>query len=113
MVTFTKIFDKQVKKYGLVEEAVRETIRICRDRNVLKKYLGDRENEVVDIMLTLFCEEEIWDMHVRSREKEVAIKTVIEEGRHYGASKEYTTERIREKFNISQNNADIMMKRYW
>lgn len=112
-VTFTKVFDEQVQKYGLVDEAVRETIRICVDRDVLKKYLQSRESEVVDIMLTLFSEEEIWDMHVRSREKEAAIKTAIEEGRHYGASKEGTTERIREKFSISQNDADIMMKRYW
>lgn len=73
-VTFTKIFDEQVKKYGLVEEAVRETIRICRDRNVLKKYLEGRESEVVDIMFTLFSQEEVWDMQVRSAKREAAEK---------------------------------------
>jgi len=77
-VTFTKIFDEQVKKYGLVEEAVRETIRICRDRNILKKYLEGRESEVVDIMFTLFSQEEIWDMQMRSREKEAAEKAAVE-----------------------------------
>lgn len=75
-VTFTKIFDEQVKKYGLVEEAVRETIRICRNRNVLKKYLEGRESEVVDIMFTLFSQEEVWDMQMRSKEKEIAVKTM-------------------------------------
>lgn len=75
-VTFTKIFDEQVKKYGLVEEAVRETIRICRDRNILKKYLEGRESEVVDIMFTLFSQEEVWDMQMRSKEKETAVKTM-------------------------------------
>lgn len=75
-VTFTKIFDEQVKKYGLVEKAVRETIRICRDRNVLKKYLDGRESEVVDIMITLFSEEEIWDMQIRSVRREAAEEAV-------------------------------------
>lgn len=75
-VTFTKIFDEQVKKYGLVEEAVRETIRICRDRNILKKYLEGRESEVVDIMFTLFSQKEVWDMQMRSKEKETAVKTM-------------------------------------
>lgn len=68
-VSFTKVFDEQVKKYGLTVEAVREAIRICKDRDVLKEYLSGRESEVVDIMLTLFGQEEVWDMHVRSREK--------------------------------------------
>lgn len=77
-VTFTKIFDEQVKKYGLVEEAVRETIHICRDRNILKKYLEGRESEVVDIMFTLFSQEEIWDMQVRSAKKEAAEKAAVE-----------------------------------
>lgn len=75
-VTFTKIFDEQVKKHGLVEEAVRETIRICRDRNVLKKYLESRDSEVVDIMFTLFSQEEVWDMQMRSKEKEATEKAV-------------------------------------
>ncbi len=77
-VTFTKIFDEQVKKYGLVEKAVRETIRICRDRNVLKKYLEGRESEVVDIMITLFSQEEVWDMQIRSERKKAAEKAAVE-----------------------------------
>ena len=40
-------------------KAIMETIRICKDRNVLKEYLESRENEVVNIMMTLFDEETI------------------------------------------------------
>ena len=36
-----------------------ETIRICKDRNVLKEYLENREKEVVDMMMTLFDDEQI------------------------------------------------------
>ena len=49
--------DEQIKKYGRVREAALETIRICRDRNVLKKYLKEREKEVVNIMIELFNQE--------------------------------------------------------
>ena len=58
-VSFTKVFDEQVKKYGLTVQAVRETISICKDSDVLKEYLSGRESEVVDIMITLFSQEEI------------------------------------------------------
>lgn len=36
-----------------------EMIRICKDRNVLKEYLENREQEVVDIMMTLFDDDQI------------------------------------------------------
>ena len=112
-VTFTKIFDEQVKKHGLTDQAVRKAIRICKDRDVLKEYLSGRESEVVGLMITLFSQEEIWDMHMRSREKEVAVRTMIEDGKYFGASREATAERLREKFNLSQDDADNMVKKYW
>ncbi|EET62071.1 hypothetical protein BRYFOR_05734 [Marvinbryantia formatexigens DSM 14469] len=34
-----------------------ETIRICKDRNVLVEYLRGREKEVINIMMTLFEQE--------------------------------------------------------
>lgn len=116
-ITFTKIFDGQVKKHGLVERAVRETICICRDRNILKKYLEGRESEVVDIMLTLFSQEEVWDMHVRSREKEAAkeasIRTMIEAGREFGVSQEDILEKIIDKFGLTRSFAHQKMEEYW
>lgn len=112
-VTFTKIFDEQVKKYGLVEKAVRETIRICRDRNVLKRYLERRESEVVDIMLTLFSQEEVWDMHVRSERKEAAIKTTIEDGQDYGIPKEEVLIKLKCKYGLSEIDAKQQIELYW
>ena len=56
-VTFTKIYNEQVKQQGRTREAVLETIRICKDRKILKEYLERREKEVVDIMMTLFDQE--------------------------------------------------------
>ena len=58
-VTFTKVANDQMKKYGRTRKAVEETIRICIDKNVLADYLAERKVEVMDIMTTLFDEEEV------------------------------------------------------
>ena len=56
-VTFTKIYNEQVKEYGRTKEAVLETVYICKNRKILKEYLESREKEVVDIMMALFDQE--------------------------------------------------------
>ena len=76
-VAFTKIYNEQVKLHGRTREAVLETIRICKNQNVLSEYLSSREKEVVDIMMTLFNEEYILKTYVESREKEAFEKAKI------------------------------------
>lgn len=56
-VTFCHVLDEQYRKLGRTAEAVRETIKICKDKNVLKEYLQRHETEVLGIMLTLFDQE--------------------------------------------------------
>ncbi len=112
-VAFTKIFDSQVRKYGLTAEAVREAIRICKDRNVLRQFLQGRESEVVDIMITLFSQEEVWDMQLRNERREAAVITTIEDGKYYGASRRDTLLRVMEKFSIPKEDADRLMTEYW
>ena len=56
-VNFTKIYQDQSGLHGRTKEAVRETIRICKDRDVLREYLSSREKEVVSIMMSLFDQE--------------------------------------------------------
>ena len=56
-VDFTKVYQEQARLLGRTIEAVRETIRICKDRNVLREYLSSKESEVVDIMMVLFDQE--------------------------------------------------------
>jgi len=34
-IIFCKVFDEQRKLYGMTEQTVKETIRICKDRNIL------------------------------------------------------------------------------
>ena len=78
-ITFTRIADEQVKKHGPTAEAVKETIRICKDKNVLTKYLKEREVEVMDIMTTLFDQDEVTRRYLVNRDKEIAEKEREEE----------------------------------
>ena len=48
-----------MKQYGRTRETIMETIRICKDKNVLREYLQSREKEVVSIMLAMYDEKEI------------------------------------------------------
>ena len=64
-IIFCKVFDEQRKLYGMTEQTVKETIRICKDRNILKGYLMSREVEVVTIMMSLFDNEQIMKTYLK------------------------------------------------
>ncbi len=73
-IIFCKVFDKQRKLYGMTERTIKETIRICKDRNILKEYLITREKEVVTIMMGLFDDAQIMKTYWKDMEKETARK---------------------------------------
>ena len=81
-VTFTKVYDEQRKLHGRTRKAVTETIRICKDKNVLKEYLEEREKEVENIMLAMYDEKEILREYIESErydtEKEMAVQLLKE-----------------------------------
>lgn len=58
----------------MTKQAVTETIRICKDRNILKPYLSSREVEVVTIMMSLIDDELIMRTHAKDIEKETERK---------------------------------------
>lgn len=74
-VAFTKVYNEQMKQYGRSRKAVTETIRICKDRDVLREFLVSREKEVISIMMALFDDEKIMRTHVASEKKEAAKET--------------------------------------
>ena len=69
-IIFCKIFNEQTRQHGMTRKAVTETIRICKDRNVLREYLLNREKEVVTIMMSLFDEEQIMRSYIKSERYE-------------------------------------------
>ena len=82
-VTFTKVYQDQVSRFGRTRQAVLETIRICKNENVLKEYLESREKEVVDIMMTLFDQEYAVERYGDEKKAEGVIQ-----GRTEGALKQ-------------------------
>lgn len=76
-IIFCKVYSGQRKLHGNTEKAVTETIRICKDRNVLREYLVNKEQEVVDIMMTLFDDEQI----MKAYEKDIKDNTAREVAR--------------------------------
>ena len=71
-VRFTKVCNEQVSLYGRTRKAIKETIRICRDKNVLKEYLESREQEVLSMLMELYDQEEVMRSYVESERYEAA-----------------------------------------
>ena len=77
-IIFCKVFNEQTKQHGMTQKAVTETIRICKNRNILKEYLFEREKEVVTIMMSLFDNEQIMKSFIRSERHEAAQESARE-----------------------------------
>ncbi|MBQ1267345.1 MAG: hypothetical protein IIY06_11430 [Proteobacteria bacterium] len=56
-IMFCRVFNDQIKKYGYSSQAIRETLRICRDEGILSEYIKKMEGEIMDIMAYMFDEE--------------------------------------------------------
>ena len=85
-VRFCKIADEERKRHGRSGKAIEETLRRCIEENVLAPLLMTRQKEVAEIMVTLFDQEkvmEIHDYHVA----EAARKDGIQRGRAEGQAK--------------------------
>ncbi len=75
-IVFTRVLAEQIKIHGKTVKAIKETIRICKERNILKEYLESRESEVVTIMNALYDQKEILERYVNEERQEAR-----EEGR--------------------------------
>lgn len=112
-VTFTKILNEQIRLHGGTKKAILETIRICKDENILKEYLESRESEVVDIMMQLYDQEEIMRVHVQSKCKDAAIQATVEMCQEFGLSFADVVDKIAKKFSMSYERAESEVKEYW
>lgn len=84
-IIFCRVFDEQVKLYGRTEKAVKETIRICKDRDVLKDYLA--KEEVSTIMFGYLDKEKLVEISQRKMREEAhdeGWKAGVKEGRAQG-----------------------------
>ena len=91
---------------------MQETIRICKDKNVLREYLEGKESEVVDIMMQLYDHEEIMRVHDIGVAKDAAIRTAVEMCQEFGKSFADTVEKVAKKFSMSHERAEGEVKEY-
>ncbi len=89
-IVFCKVFNEQVKGHGMTKLAVIETIRICKDRSILKQYLSSKEVEVVTIMMSLFDDEQI----MKTYTKDIKRETLMENAKHMLKMGKLTVEEI-------------------
>ncbi len=123
-IIFCHILDEQIKLHGRTAKAVEETIRICRDKGVLKEYLVHREKEVVTMEITLFDQEFAEKMMLAEAKREAeragmqqgvrqGVKNAVELCQEFGASFESTIARISAKFGFSSAESAEQVKTYW
>ena len=112
-VGFTKVLEEQVRIHGRTLEAIKATIEICKDKDLLKEYLESREKEVVGIMVTLFDEEEVMERYAISIANKAAINATIDECIFFGATKQQAVERLVDKFGLSSDVAGEMVQESW
>ncbi len=82
-IRFCEISNEQRKQYGYTMKAVEETLRICCEENILMPFLASCQREVQDIMVTLFNQERITEIHEYNLRKE-ARQEGWQEGRQEG-----------------------------
>ena len=112
-VTFTKILNEQIKLHGGTKTAILETIRICKDENILKEYLESRESEVVDIMMQLYDQEEIMRIHDIRVARDASIQTAVETYQEFGLPFADAVDKIAKKFSMSYERAEDEVREYW
>ena len=114
-VVFSKVFDEQRKLYeGDLRKAVEETLRICKDKDVLRKYLEQEESAM--IMYTFADQEREFNRALKEESVRGEIRGVIKlyhEEQHlapseiikkimsrYGLKKEEAEKYVEETFNL-------------
>ncbi len=70
-----KELESEIMNKVMVQKAIKETIRICKDRNVLREYLEEREKEVEMIMMNMFDKEQIMKSFIQSERHDEARET--------------------------------------
>lgn len=113
-VLFTQIVDEQRKLYkDDTKTAIKETIRICKNNNILKKYLKNQEKEVIDIMVTLYSQEEVFRDYVASQKFSSEVKGIVELSRELGRSFEDTVAYVSKKFDIPDEIIQRKVSSFW
>lgn len=73
-IGFVKVFAAQVKLYKRSKRPITETIRICKDNNLLKEFLQEHENEVFEMADDFLTPERTLNDYIEEQ-KELAVES--------------------------------------
>lgn len=77
-IMFCRVFNEQIKQFGYTETALKETLRICRNKEILTQYIIQRESEIMNIMTALFDQDYITRMYGVDQRREGKIEGIKE-----------------------------------
>ena len=127
-VRFCQIADSQRQVYGPTQLAVEATIRQCLEEGVLVPILASRQKEVVNIMVTLYDQEKVMEIHdyntriaaleegreeglVKGREE--GISAMISTLKELEIDKDVVVQKIMKRFNLLPHVAETKVEQYW
>jgi len=112
-ISFCHVLDDQIRKHGRNKTAAEETIRICKNKGVLKEYLESREKEVVTIMISLFSQEYAVEAYAEDMARNREYKNTVEMCQDFGTTIEEAIQKLMSKFGLSKKDSREYVKKYW
>jgi hypothetical protein len=123
-VAFTKVYDNQRNMFGRSLKAIKNTIKICKERHIMKEYFEKREMEVIRMSTTLYDDETIMRNHdaqlrrdvtasVMATEREKGVRILIDTYKRLSGSKTDTAEAIQSEYGYTETDAKAAIMKYW
>ena len=108
-ITFCHVYNEQVRVSGRTKKALEETVHICKDDNIIKDFLTEKESEIMTLEDILFNPERDQRLALRDAKVQATIETYQECGRTFDA----TVDRIKTKFGFNDLVAEAFTREYW
>ena len=125
---FVDVTRKYAEERGSVEEALTGAVEYCIENGILEKFLKENRAEVLGMLLEEFDVKK-YERTLRSEGREEGREEGIREGmelgrkqgirclvealQEAGQTKEYVTDKIAEKYTLSETEAQEKLLQYW
>lgn len=119
-IRFCEISDEQRKLHGYTMKAVEEILRICCEEQVLMPFLASRQKEVRDIMVTLFDQKRVTEIHEYNLVKDArqeglakGISALVSALKKFSVDKTVVVQELVSSFGLTQQEAEEKVEQYW
>ena len=115
-----KVISENSEKYGYTMKAVEKTLRICCKENILMPFLALHQKEMLDIMVTLFDQKRVTEIHeynlvkdARLEGREEGIRALVLTLKEFTADKAAIAQRLMKQFELLPQTAEEKVAQYW